>query len=116
MAIDERQIDESAAEAAVKRAEEALKGTDLGGEELRQCRRAGEVARSAQCEAPSAGCLVSALNLFASGLRLNIGGRLRTSRWLRCESVLCSASFLSKLDDTKQREMRCFSERALLNL
>ncbi|HEX8311903.1 MAG TPA: F0F1 ATP synthase subunit epsilon [Chthoniobacteraceae bacterium] len=33
MAIDERQIDESAAEAAVKRAEEALKGTELGGEE-----------------------------------------------------------------------------------
>jgi F-type H+-transporting ATPase subunit epsilon len=33
MAIDERQIDESAAEAAVKRAEEALKGKELGGEE-----------------------------------------------------------------------------------
>jgi F-type H+-transporting ATPase subunit epsilon len=33
MAIDERQIDESAAEAAVKRAEEALKGHDLAGEE-----------------------------------------------------------------------------------
>ena len=33
MAIDERQIDESAAEAAVKRAEESLKFGDLGGEE-----------------------------------------------------------------------------------
>ena len=34
MAIDEKAIDESAAEAAVKRAEEALKGIhDLGGEE-----------------------------------------------------------------------------------
>lgn len=33
MAIEERAIDESAAEAAVKRAEEALKAHDLGGEE-----------------------------------------------------------------------------------
>jgi F-type H+-transporting ATPase subunit epsilon len=33
MAIDERQIDESAAEAAVKRAEEALQGQTLGSEE-----------------------------------------------------------------------------------
>jgi F-type H+-transporting ATPase subunit epsilon len=33
MAIEEKAIDESAAEAAVKRAEEALKGHELGGEE-----------------------------------------------------------------------------------
>ena len=33
MAIEERAIDESAAEAAVKRAEEALKAHELGGEE-----------------------------------------------------------------------------------
>jgi len=33
MAIEERAIDESAAEDAVKRAEEALKGHELGGEE-----------------------------------------------------------------------------------
>lgn len=33
MAIDERHIDESAAEAAVKRAEESLKSSDLGSEE-----------------------------------------------------------------------------------
>jgi F-type H+-transporting ATPase subunit epsilon len=33
MAIEEKAIDESAAEAAVKRAEEALKAHELGGEE-----------------------------------------------------------------------------------
>lgn len=33
MAIEEKHIDEHAAEAAVKRAEEALKGHELGGEE-----------------------------------------------------------------------------------